>query len=107
MRTHWGGGADRDTPDLLPDYQPSVGATVKALRSDWCQETSDSFKMAQAVLGLVTNSSLPIHLRVGNDAVEYAGEAEGARSSHAQRWRQVSVSTEIHPGQPYPICASG
>jgi hypothetical protein len=80
MRTHWGGGADRDTPDLLPDYEPSVGATVKALRSDWCQETGDFFKMAQAVLGLVANSSLPIHLRLGNDAVEYAGEAEAARA---------------------------
>src|SRR3979490_3156991 len=33
MRTNWGARAHKDTPDLLPDYEPSVGAVVKALHS--------------------------------------------------------------------------
>ena len=33
MRTNWGARANKDTPDLLPDYEPSVGAVVKALKS--------------------------------------------------------------------------
>src|SRR6266403_5828478 len=35
MRTNWGARANKDTPDLLPDYKPSVGAVAKALKSYW------------------------------------------------------------------------
>ena len=31
MLTNWWARANKDTPDLLPDYEPSVGAVVKAL----------------------------------------------------------------------------
>jgi NAD(P)-dependent dehydrogenase (short-subunit alcohol dehydrogenase family) len=33
MRTNWGARAHQDTPDLIPDYEPSVGAIVKATLS--------------------------------------------------------------------------
>jgi len=26
MRTNWGARANQDTPELLPEYEPSVGA---------------------------------------------------------------------------------
>src|SRR5271167_3193836 len=52
MRTNWGDRANKDTPDLLPDYEPSVGAVVKALASYWGQETSDPAKVAQLILRL-------------------------------------------------------
>jgi hypothetical protein len=32
MRTNGGARANKDTPDLLPDYEPSVGAVIKALQ---------------------------------------------------------------------------
>jgi len=35
MRTSWGARANQDTPELLPDYEPSVGAVAKALKSYW------------------------------------------------------------------------
>src|SRR5579864_4595800 len=53
MRTNWGARAHKDTPDLLPDYEPSVGAVIKALKSYWGQETSDPAKVAQLILRLV------------------------------------------------------
>jgi NAD(P)-dependent dehydrogenase (short-subunit alcohol dehydrogenase family) len=31
MKTNWGQRATQDMPELLPDYEPSVGALVKAL----------------------------------------------------------------------------
>jgi NAD(P)-dependent dehydrogenase (short-subunit alcohol dehydrogenase family) len=46
MRTNWGARANKDTPDLLPDYEPSVGAVIEALRSYWGNETSDPVKVA-------------------------------------------------------------
>src|SRR5271157_4244147 len=35
MRTNWGVRANKDLPELLPDYEPSVGAIVKALHALW------------------------------------------------------------------------
>src|SRR5215467_3401806 len=45
MRTNWGTRAFEGTPDLLPEYEPSVGAVAKALQSYWGQETSDPKKV--------------------------------------------------------------
>ena len=35
MRTNWGTRANQDTPDLLPEYEPSGGAVAKALKPLW------------------------------------------------------------------------
>src|SRR6516165_8702929 len=52
MRTNWGARAHKDLPELLPDYEPSVGAIVKALHSLWGKENSDPAKVAQVILRL-------------------------------------------------------
>jgi len=99
MRTNWGARANKDTPDLLPDYEPSVGAVIEALRSYWGNETSDPVKVAQLILRLASSDRLPAHLLLGSDAVKYAGEAEATRAADAERWREVSVSTDVNtPG---------
>jgi NAD(P)-dependent dehydrogenase (short-subunit alcohol dehydrogenase family) len=99
MRTNWGARANKDTPDLLPDYEPSVGAVIGALRSYWGNETSDPVKVAQLILRLASSDRLPAHLLLGSDAVKYAGEAEATRAADAERWREVSVSTDVNaPG---------
>jgi NAD(P)-dependent dehydrogenase (short-subunit alcohol dehydrogenase family) len=96
MRTNWGARANKDTPKLLPEYEPSVGAIVKALESLWGQENSDPAKVAQVILRLATSDHLPAHLLLGSDAVKYAGEAEAARAADAERWREISVSTDFN-----------
>ena len=95
MRTNWGARANKDIPHLLPVYEPSVGAVVKALHSLWGQENSDPAKVAQVVLRLASSESLPPHLLIGSDAVQFAGQAEATRAADAQRWREVSVSTDV------------
>src|SRR5271154_5828743 len=94
MRTNWGTRAHKDMPDLLPDYEPSVGAVVKALHSLWGKENSDPARVAQLILKLAASDRLPAHLLLGSDAVRYAAEAEAARSAEAARWREASVSTD-------------
>ena len=96
MRTNWGARANKDIPKLLPEYEPSVGAIVKALESVWGQENSDPAKVAQVVLRLATSDHLPAHLLLRSDAVKYAGEAEAARAADAERWREISVSTDFN-----------
>src|SRR5215468_4531960 len=95
MRTNWGTRAHQDVPELLPDYEPSVGAIVKALHSLWGQENSDPVKVAQVILRLAASDRLPAHLLLGSDAVRYAAEAEAARAADANQWREMSVFTDV------------
>jgi NAD(P)-dependent dehydrogenase (short-subunit alcohol dehydrogenase family) len=96
MRTNWGARANQDTPDLLPDYEPSVGSVVKALASYWGHETSDPVKVAQVILRLAAADRLPAHLLLGSDAVKHAGDADATRAAEAERWREISVSTDVN-----------
>ena len=102
MRTNWGARAHKDMPDLLPEYEPSVGAVVKALHSLWGQENSDPAKVAQVVLRLASSESLPPHLLLGSDAIQFASQAEATRAADAQRWREVSVSTDVDASRALP-----
>src|ERR1700739_2231114 len=96
MRTNWGARANQDMPELLPDYEPSVGEFAKALKSYWGQEASDPTKVAQVILRLASSEILPAHLLIGSDAVQFAGQAEASRSAEAERWREVSISTDVN-----------
>jgi NAD(P)-dependent dehydrogenase (short-subunit alcohol dehydrogenase family) len=102
MRTNWGARAHKEIPDLLPDYEPSVGAVVKSLKPLWGQENSDPARVAQVILRLAASDRLPAHLLLGSDAVKYAGEAEAARAADAERWREVSVSTDVNASGSLP-----
>jgi NAD(P)-dependent dehydrogenase (short-subunit alcohol dehydrogenase family) len=102
MRTNWGVRANKETPVLLPEYEPSVGAVVKALSSYWGNEISDPAKVAQLILRLADGNNLPAHLLIGSDAVEFAGQAETTRAAEAKRWREVSVSTDFNASGPLP-----
>ena len=102
MRTNWGARANKDTPSLLPDYEPSVGAVIKALASYWGNEMSDPAKVAQLILRLAASEHLPAHLLLGSDAVQYAGQAETTRAQEAEQWREVSVSTDVDAKGPLP-----
>ena len=95
MRTNWGARANQDTPDLLPDYEPSVGAVIAGLKSYWGNEISDPAKVAQLILRLASSDHLPAHLLLGSDAVEYAAQAQATRDADAERWREASVSTDV------------
>jgi hypothetical protein len=102
MRTNWGARANKDTPDLLPDYEPSVGAVIKALVSYWGNEKSDPAKVAQLILRLARSEHLPAHLLLGSDAVQFAGQAEATRAQEAKQWKEVSVSTDVEAKGPLP-----
>jgi len=102
MRTNWGARANKETPVLLPEYEPSVGAVIKALESYWGNEISDPAKVAQLILRLAASDHLPAHLLIGSDAVEFAGQAEATRAAEAERWREFSVSTDVNASGPLP-----
>jgi NAD(P)-dependent dehydrogenase (short-subunit alcohol dehydrogenase family) len=102
MRTNWGARAHKDVPVLLPDYEPSVGAVIKSLESLWGRENSDPAKVAQVILRLAASDRLPAHLLLGSDAIQFASQAEATRAADAERWKEVSVSTDVNAPESLP-----
>jgi NAD(P)-dependent dehydrogenase (short-subunit alcohol dehydrogenase family) len=95
MRTNWGSRANQNTPELLADYEASVGTSVSALKTYWGNEVSSPTKVAQVILRLASSEHLPFHLLLGSDAVRNAQEAEATRNREAEDWREVSLSTDV------------
>ncbi|MDE1996607.1 MAG: SDR family NAD(P)-dependent oxidoreductase [Rhizobiaceae bacterium] len=95
MRTNWAQTAVSSKVDLLPDYEPSVGAVNKMLGHIAGKEFGDPAKVSKVILDLATRSELPNHLLLGSDALFVFGLAEAARTKAAAEWEQVSRSTDF------------
>jgi len=102
MRTDWGKRASASAPELLPEYEPSVGAFIKMLEGHWGHEMSDPAKVAQVILRLANDEQLPAHLLLGSDAVNYAAQAQKQRESDAKSWHDISVSTDAQDVKDLP-----
>jgi NAD(P)-dependent dehydrogenase (short-subunit alcohol dehydrogenase family) len=102
MATGWGEAATAQTPILLPDYQPSVGALLHLLASFNGQAAGDPAKVAQVIVRLADHARPPAHLLLGSDALQYLDAADAARSSAAANWRGVSESTDFAATSPIP-----
>jgi NAD(P)-dependent dehydrogenase (short-subunit alcohol dehydrogenase family) len=97
MKTNWGPRAAGGVPDLLPDYQPSVGAIVGMIGEHIGHENSDPAKVAQVVLQIANHDQPPVHLLLGSDAVHYCGQVESQRAAIAEQWKPVSTSVDFDP----------
>lgn len=102
LRTNWGKRAHARQEALLPDYEPSVGATMRQLAGHWGNETGDPAKVAQLVLRLAEADRLPPHILLGSDAIRLAGQADESRAANADRWRAVSASIDFDADGPIP-----
>lgn len=102
MRTQWGQVATAQIPELLPDYEPSVGALLQMLAPHINQAGGEPAKVAQVILRLAEHARPPAHLVLGSDALHYLGVADTARASEAASWRSVSESTDFAATGPIP-----
>src|SRR5258708_20680015 len=102
MRTNWGVRGNKETRALLPEYEPSVGAVIKALESYWGNEVSAPAKVAQLILRLADSDDLPAHLLIGSDAVEFAAQAQAKRAHEAEHSREVSDSSDFSYSGAFP-----
>jgi NAD(P)-dependent dehydrogenase (short-subunit alcohol dehydrogenase family) len=106
MKTNWGQVARGNVPEILPDYQPSVGALMDLLKQIIGNEKGDPARVAQVVLGLAVHDNPPPHLLLGTDALHYFQMSEDARDAAAAKWHAVSGSTDADAKgdiPPFPI----
>ena len=99
IRTNWAKRARQNPPDLLPGYEPSVGAIFKLLRGIEGNEEGDPRKIADVIVKLANSDDLPMRLILGVDAEQRVQQAEAARASEAAKWRHLTVSTVFEDGR--------
>ena len=95
MRTSWGEIARGNTPAVMPDYQPSVGAVLDLLRTYVGNEIGDPERIAGIILDLSRRETLPAHLVLGSDALFVLAQADAQRQREAAEWAQVSRSSDF------------
>jgi NAD(P)-dependent dehydrogenase (short-subunit alcohol dehydrogenase family) len=99
MRTSWARRAAQNVPDLLPDYEASVGSLLKVLRSIEGRLEGDPRKIAEVIVQLANSDEVPTRLIRGVDAEKQVQRAEAARASEAETWRHLTVSTVFEDGR--------
>jgi NAD(P)-dependent dehydrogenase (short-subunit alcohol dehydrogenase family) len=93
IRTNWAWRAAQNPPDLLPDYQASVGSILKMLRGLEGRAEGDPRKIADVILQLANSYDVPLRLILGVDAENRVQQAEAARATEAKKFRHLTVST--------------
>jgi NAD(P)-dependent dehydrogenase (short-subunit alcohol dehydrogenase family) len=95
MRTDWAAIAGGAVPDLLPDYEPSVGAILGMFKAYAGSEIGDPEKIAQVIVDLTNRDQVPAHLLIGSDALHVFNEAEEKRRKEFTEWMDVTLSTDF------------
>src|SRR6202795_2481167 len=98
IRTNWARRARQKAPELLPEYEASVGANLKVLQTHEVLSEGDPRKIADVVVQLANSEDVPVRLILGVDAEKRVKQAEAARASEAERWRHLTVSTVFEDG---------
>jgi hypothetical protein len=99
IRTNWARRAGQKMPDLLPEYEASVGSIRKLLQSLEGRAEGDPRKIADVIVQLAHSDEVPIRLILGVDAEKRVQQAEAARAAEADKWRHLTVSTVFEDGR--------
>jgi NAD(P)-dependent dehydrogenase (short-subunit alcohol dehydrogenase family) len=99
MRTEWSAEARRGRPDMLADYEGSVGQVLKLLGAYGGHEIGNPAKIAQLIVSLSDRQDLPARLLLGADALHVSGQSETQREAEAARWRETALSVHFDDAQ--------
>jgi NAD(P)-dependent dehydrogenase (short-subunit alcohol dehydrogenase family) len=102
IRTNWARRARQKAPELLPEYEASVGASLKVLHTHEVLSEGDPRKIANVVVQLANSEEVPVRLILGVDAEKRVQRAEAARASEAEKWHRLTVSTVFEDAEPIP-----
>ncbi len=99
IRTNWARRAGQNAPDLLPEYEATVGSFLKVLRDLEGRLEGDPRKIAEVIVQLANSDDVPVRLILGVDAAKRVQQAEAARATEAAKWRPLTVSTVFEDGR--------
>ena len=93
LRPNFKRRASEKLPDLLPEYEPSVGPTYKMMAGEHGNSESDPKKIADVLVKLSNTEDVPKRLILGKDAEAYVKQDETARAEEAAKYRDLTLST--------------
>jgi NAD(P)-dependent dehydrogenase (short-subunit alcohol dehydrogenase family) len=102
IRTNWARRAGQNSPNLMPDYEPSVGQIYKLLRTIEGRQEGDPRKIAELIVQLANSNDVPVRLILGVDAEKRVQRAETARAEEAAKWRHLTISTVFEDAEAIP-----
>jgi NAD(P)-dependent dehydrogenase (short-subunit alcohol dehydrogenase family) len=102
IRTNWARRARGNAPELLPDYEASVGPILTLLQKIAGREESDPRRIAEVIVQLAKSDEVPVRLVLGVDAEKRVQWVEAARAEEAAKWRHLTVSTVFEDAEAIP-----
>ena len=99
IRTKWAQRAGENSPEVLPDYEQSVGAIYKLLAAVRGRSEGDPKRIADLVVTLANTNDVPKRLVLGKDAEARVKVVETARAEEAAKYRDLTLST-VFPDAP-------
>lgn len=99
IRTNWANRAGEGSPELLSEYEPTVGAIYKLLAAVRGNSEGDPKRIAELVVKLADAEEVPRRLILGKDAEARVKHVEDARAEEAAKYRELTLST-VYPDAP-------
>lgn len=93
IRTNWAQRAGENSPELMPEYEESVGAIYRLLAAVRGNTEGDPKKIAEVVVKLANTQDVPKRLILGKDAEIRVKNVETARAEEAAKYRDLTLST--------------
>jgi NAD(P)-dependent dehydrogenase (short-subunit alcohol dehydrogenase family) len=91
--TGFGGARMQRSPQLGEVYAETVGPTRAAVDGMDGSQSGDPAKAAAAIIRAVSDDAAPLHLALGDDAVDAIRSAQDSRRADLDAWERVSRST--------------
>jgi NAD(P)-dependent dehydrogenase (short-subunit alcohol dehydrogenase family) len=93
FRTGFGGAGMQRSPELGDVYAETAGPTRQMIDEMDGTQPGDPGKAAAAILRALAAADAPLHLALGDDAVDAIRAAQDARRADLEAWEQVSRAT--------------
>lgn len=85
-----------------PEYDATVGETVRFQLAYNGKQPGDPAKAAAAVLYIASLNDPPLRLLLGSDAVRFVEQNDLAKMESDRKWKDLSTSTDIEPESESP-----
>lgn len=99
IRTNWAQKAGENSPEVMPEYEESVGAIYRLLAAIRGNTEGDPKKIADVVVKLANSEEVPKRLILGKDAEIRVKNVEAGRAEEAAKYRELTLST-VFPDAP-------
>jgi NAD(P)-dependent dehydrogenase (short-subunit alcohol dehydrogenase family) len=88
-------GASTELREGRPEYDSTVGKTVRFQREFSGKQPGDPAKAAAALLRLVAEENPPLRIVLGRDAYDSVEKNDLGKIERAREWKHLSVSTDF------------